>query len=104
MPTLGEFGKSYAPRIADAMRTDGFTRYATINESLVRASRTARVLREIQREIDGLVLTETNQKLSPSDRATIWRTVATELAITDTVLMEKAAMAASNDDLTDLVN
>ncbi len=104
MPTLAEFGKSYAERIADALRQDGFTRYATINESVVRSSRTARVLRDILREIDGLVIAETREKLSASDRAAIWRTVATELTLPDAVLMEKAAMAASNDDLTDLVD
>lgn len=104
MPTYQELAQRYAERLQSAIREDGFTRVTTLSEAQLRSSATLRALKKIKDDIDGLVVEDTGESLSESNKWQMYRLIAEELGLSRDAPLRKSAMSASNDDLADLVN
>ena len=104
MPTYEDFYKQYARRILQALERDGFSPYSRVTTAQLRGSSTLSELKAIKREIDGLVYEGTSNKLSIQDRNRIYRGLSEELRLPTLQKSIELCEAASNDDLTDLVD
>jgi len=104
MPTYNEFSKQYSQRILTALQADGLSRFSTVTENKLRGSETLTVLKSIKREIDNLVHEGTDTKLSVSEKNVIYRGLSKELHLSSFQTSINLCEAASNDDLTDLVD
>ena len=104
MATLEEIGRGYGLKIRSAVEADGLalaTR-ASITESTLRSSRTARTLKEIQAELE--TWTIGGLKLTPEQRGRIIEAAAEALGGRDPQRLAIAIREASNDEYTNLAN
>lgn len=104
MATFQELASGYAKRIREAIALDGFTNRARVAPHEIRNSRTLQAAKEINREIDGLIYTESRQPLSDADKRTIKELIDRELGLPRRLQKGFALEAASNDDLSDLAD
>ncbi len=104
MATYEDFYKQYAKRILAAIGKDGFSPYSRITASQLRGSNTLSELKSIKQAIDGLVYEGTDNHLSTEDRNRIYRGLSQALRLPTLQKSIDLCEAASNDDLTDLVD
>ncbi len=104
MPTFEELSSQYAKRIFDAISKDGFKPYGRLTASDLRGSWTLAVLKEIRKEIDGLVYTKDQNPLTDFDKNKIHDGLARLLRLSSYQESIKLTESASNDDFTDLVD
>ena len=106
MVTFSELSKKYAQRIRSAITNDGFNRLQEVSTSKFRSSGTFDVLKEIRNEINNLVYEENQKPLSDSDKKRIYEDISQELRLPRYKPLSEQAIvkAASNDDLTDLID
>lgn len=104
MPSFEELAAQYASRIRVALGEDRFSTKAFLGPGDVRSSRTLAVLKTIDGEINGLVMSDTKKPLTPEQKRRIYEGIARELGLVDLTIGEAIVKAASNDDITDLVN
>lgn len=106
MATYSELSKKYAQRIRSAITDDGFSRFQEVSTSKFRYSTTFDVLKEIRNEINNLVYERTQKPLSDSDKKRIYEHISRELRLPSYKYLSEQAIvkAASNDDLTDLID
>jgi len=104
MATFEDFAEQYASRIRTAIREDGFSTAARLTAQELRASRTLTALKAVDSEINGLVMSETKEPLTAEQKRRIYQGIAKELGLFDLTIGESMVKAASNDDITDLVD
>lgn len=104
MPTYDDFSKKYAKQILEAFQRDGFTAYTKVSTQSLRGSSTVAALKSIKQEIDTLVYEGTSTRLSIADKNRIYEGLSLELRLPSLQKSISLCEAASNDDLTDLVD
>ena len=104
MAKFSELAVRYATRIRSSIGADHFSTATRITARDVRLSQTLAVLKEIDREINRLVSSDTNRLLTPSQRRSIYEGIAKELGLLDLTIGESLVKAASNDEITDLID
>lgn len=104
MPSFDDFSKKYARQILEAFHRDGFTVYTRISVQNLRGSNTVSVLKSIKQEIDSLVYEGSTTTLSIADKNKIYEGLSRELRLPSLQKSAEFCEAASNDDLTDLVD
>lgn len=104
MATFQELARDYAKRIREAIASDGFTSRSKVSPQDLRNSRTLREAKDIKREIDGLIYTQSKQPLSEADKRTIKELIDRELGLPVNVQKGYGIESASNDDLSDLAD
>lgn len=105
MATFQELAKDYAKRIKDAMVSDGFTSKSKISSQDLRNSKTLQEAKQIKRDIDGLVYTQSRKPLSEDDKRKIFEQIDKELGLPKKIQKSQYIVeSASNDDLSDLAD
>jgi hypothetical protein len=105
MATFQELARDYAKRIREAIASDGFTSRSKISPQDLRNSKTLREAKEVKREIDGLIYTQSKQPLSEADKRAIRDLIDQELGLPRNIQRSHNIVeSASNDDLSDLAD
>lgn len=104
MPTYSDFSQLYARRILAAIQEDGLAFKDRVSEADLVDSNTLQILKSVKREIDSIVYEGTKNRLSRQDRERIYRGISQELHLPTLQKSIDLCEAASNDDLTDLVD
>jgi len=104
MATFQELARGYARRIREAIESDGFTSRARVARDQLRVSRTLREAKNINREIDELIYTESRKPLSDTDKRSIKELIDLELGLPRGLKEGYGIESASNDDLSDLAD
>lgn len=106
MPSFDDISRDYAARIRKAISTDGFTKSAALNESIVKKSFIAAELKAIASELKTWEIG--NKPISKEQEERIERGIAEHLNVPDRTVLPRAIKNASNDAymelLTDISN
>jgi len=103
MPTFTEISADYAQKLQAAIRKDSFTKSASLSETVVRYSATARALKDISTALDNDWKVG-DEPLTQEQKDRITTGIAEELGIQETVIIQRAVKASSNDSYLQLVS